>query len=165
MSGIETGYRPGVLGAMVGLHMAYYAPHWGFGAAFEAKLAAENGAFLDRSHARRDLIASVWDGEACLGTIFVDGSGVDGPGAHLRWFIVGDRARGTGLERALMAQAMEFVDGGAHSVTWLTTFRGLEAAAHLYATHGFVPTVESDEDQWQGGVVEQRWERRRPRDP
>ena len=159
MSGIETGYRPGVLGAMVGLHMAYYARHWGFGAGFEAKLAAESGAFLDRYDARRDLIASAWDGEACLGTIFVDGSGIDGPGAHLRWFIVGDRARGTGLGRALMARALEFVDDGPDRLAWLTTFRGLEAAAHLYAANGFVLTAERDEDQWQGGVIEQRWER------
>lgn len=49
------GYRPGALAAVIGLHMAYYAPQWGFGAAFEAKLASDMGPFLARFDPSRDL--------------------------------------------------------------------------------------------------------------
>ena len=41
-----TGYMPGDIGRVVALHADYYAARWGFGRAFEAKVAQELGAFL-----------------------------------------------------------------------------------------------------------------------
>lgn len=156
---LTEGYRPGVLGAMIEAHMAYYAPHWGFGAAFEAKLAREAGAFVDRYKEGRDLIASGWQDGQFQGCIMLDGSEVDGPGLHLRWFIVAER--GTGLGRRLIDRAMVHCDASGLDMCWLTTFAGLEAAASLYRGAGFTMVAESDVDQWQGGVREQRWERRK----
>jgi hypothetical protein len=42
----------------------------------------------------------------------------------------------------------------------LTTFAGLGAARALYERAGFQLVDETEADQWQGGVVEQRFERR-----
>ena len=155
-------YRPGTLSGMIGLHMAYYAPTWNFGAGFEAKLAAESGTFLAAFDPSRDLIATAWQQSSLMGCIFIDGSERDGAGNHLRWFVVSDQARGRGLGADLMQQAMAFCDASAHRSTWLTTFAGLDAAAKLYQRNGFDLVSEADMDQWQGGVREQRYQRQRP---
>ena len=157
------GYRPGALADVVGLHMAYYAPAWDFGLAFETKVASELAGFLERADASGDLFLSAYDQAGrMLGSITLDGSEATGEGAHVRWFVVSDDARGTGLGRQLLEHAVTFSDGRGYALIYLTTFAGLDAARHLYESLGFVLVSESDEDQWQGGVREQRFERRRP---
>ncbi|MFP3710951.1 MarR family transcriptional regulator, partial [Paraburkholderia sp. SIMBA_009] len=43
--------------------------------------------------------------------------------------------------------------------TYLWTFKGLDAARHLYESAGFVLTQEAEGTQWGGAVVEQRFSR------
>ena len=97
---------------------------------------------------------------SAIASIAVDASGGGPAGAHLRWFIVGDQARGKGLGKQLMAEAMRFCDQNDHKLVWLTTFAGLDAARALYESHGFVLAAQKDSDQWSGGVREQVFERR-----
>ena len=158
-NGIEfAGYAPGVIAEVVRLHMEYYAPAWGFGAAFEAKLAQEIGAFHDRFDADRDLFLGAFDGRRqLLGTISIDGADADG--AHLRWFIVAPRAQGRGLGAELMRRAVSFVRRKRYRQTYLTTFRGLDAARAIYERHGFRLVAEEAEDPWSGTVGLQRYER------
>lgn len=153
------GYRPGCVAEIVGLHARYYARAWSFGLPFEAKVAAELGAFLGRMQAGEDLFLTAYDGDDLAGSITVDASGGGSAGAHLRWYIVSDRARGSGLGGLLMDRAMRFCDERGLPV-WLTTFAGLDAARRLYERHGFVLAGECADDQWSGGVREQRFERR-----
>ncbi len=146
------GYRPGVLAAIVGLHMDYYARHWNFGRQFETKVAGELAAFLDRYDPARDLFANTYDDDGgLLGSLTVDG-GDNGSGAQLRWFIVGDRARGKGLGRALMQQADNFMRERRYRKVSLTTFAGLDAARKLYEDFGFRLVSEAAEDPWSGTV-------------
>ena len=50
--------------------------------------------------------------------------------------------------------------------TWLTTFKGLDAARSLYERNGFMLAGEADkDDQWGGGVREQIFERAKPKAP
>jgi len=152
------GYRPGSLAAVVGLHAGHYARHWGFGLAFETKVAAELAEFLGRMDPSHDLFLTAYDGDCVIGSITIDVSGGGASGAHLRWFIVADAAQGSGLGSALMERAMRFCDD--RSVrAWLTTFAGLDPARRLYERYGFELVAESPNDQWQGGVREQRFER------
>ena len=158
------GYHPGVVARVVGLHMAYYAPAWGFGQHFETKVATEFSAFLARFDADADFLLSAYnDNGAMLGSVTLDGHAAAGEGAHLRWFITSDGARGTGLGRKLLERAIAFADGRGYETVYLTTFAGLEAARHLYEATGFRLVMEAGDDQWQGGVREQRFERTRPR--
>lgn len=152
------GYRPGALAGTIALHMDYYAREWGFGIDFETKLAREMGAFLPRMDAERDLFLTAWRGGDMLGSITLDATGGGEKGAHLRWFIVSDAARGTGLGGRLMAEAMRFAEERGYRHLWLTTFSGLGPARRLYEKHGFRLTEESDADQWNGGVREQLFE-------
>ncbi|MEM8975819.1 MAG: GNAT family N-acetyltransferase [Pseudomonadota bacterium] len=154
------GYLPGALAETVRLHMEYYAPQWNFGVAFETKVASEMAEFLGRLDADRDLFLTAHNDQGdMLGSITIDAEEVDSEGAHLRWFITSDAARGTGLGRALMSRAIQFCDQCGYDRIYLTTFAGLEAARHLYESFGFVMVSESAVDQWQGGVREQRFER------
>ncbi len=162
---ITHGYRPGAIADIVGAHIAYYAPTWGFGLTFETKVAVELAEFLQRYDAARDLFLCATDADGTfLGSITIDGIGGHGAaGAHLRWFITTDAARGTGLGRRLLTDAVAFCDAQGYAKTYLTTFAGLDAARHLYEQFGFRLHAETDADTWSGGSVgEQRFERHRP---
>jgi GNAT superfamily N-acetyltransferase len=160
------GYRPGALAAVIRLHMAYYAREWGFGLPFETKLAEEMGAFLARYDPERDLFLCAYDGAGALvGAVTVDAEAAASEGAHLRWYIVADGARGTGLGRALLERAVSHCIERRYCRLYLTTFAGLDAARHLYESLGFRLIDERDQDQWQGGVREQHFELTWPGDP
>lgn len=158
------GYSPGLLGDIVRLHAEYYAREWGFGLPFEAKVAAELSAFMRDFRPGLDYFATEYDdGGRLLGTISLEAPTGAEPLAHLRWFITSDKARGTGLGRRLMHDAITHVDTMKFSGVYLTTFDGLKPARHLYESFGFQLVAEEERDQWSGGVREQRFERMRHR--
>ena len=153
-------YRPGAIAEVVALHMDYYARQWNFGAPFETKVAGELAAFLAGVDRDRDLFVCARDDRGNLaGTITLDGAGAvpEGEGAHLRWFMVADTARGTGLGRTLLQQVMDHCRARQFASVYLTTFAGLDAARHLYESVGFTLVAERDDDQWHGGVREQKF--------
>ena len=41
---------------------------------------------------------------------------------------------------------------------FLWTFKGLDAARHLYSRNGFIQTEEVLNDTWKNGLIEERWE-------
>jgi GNAT superfamily N-acetyltransferase len=153
------GPLPGDIGAIVALHGDFYARNWGFPSAFEAKVAHEFGAFAIAHDADLDLILVARDADGPVGSIVIDHTVTGEGGAHLRWFILAERAQGRGLGRQLLSRALAFCDGRGYDPVWLTTFRGLDAARRLYEGAGFRLVAESTVDQWQGGVTEQRFER------
>ena len=153
-------YRPETIGEIVRLHAQYYAREWNFGLAFEAKVARELSAFLTGFRPDHDFFAAEWDDQGRLaGTISLEGPLADEPMAHLRWFIVSDTTRGSGLGQRLLRAALAHADAQRFSAIYLTTFDGLGPARKLYERAGFVLVSEAAEDQWQGGVREQRFER------
>ncbi len=157
-----TGYCPGLLARIVGAHMDYYAPAWGFGAPFETRIAAEMSEFLTRYDPDRDFLESRFDAAGLLaGSLTIDGIGGHDPqaGAHLRWFITTATARGRGVGRSLMQRAMAFCDDRGYQRIVLTTFAGLDAARHLYEAYGFRLVREVPVDRWGGGVREQHFAR------
>jgi GNAT superfamily N-acetyltransferase len=162
VSVVFDGYRPGALADVLALHMNYYGREWGFGLAFETKLAAELSEFLARFEAGRDLFLTAWRDDRLAGSISMDVSGGGAQGAHLRWFVVAGTERGAGLGKQLLARAVGHVDQIAPGPAWLTTFEGLDAARGLYERFGFKLASQSDADQWQGGVTEQMFIRPRP---
>ena len=108
---------------------------------------------------------SVWTGvrdNQIIGSVAIDGEDLGAGIAHLRWFIVDDSARGTGLGRRLLLQAMNFVDEREFAETHLWTFSGLHAARHLYESWGFTLAEERPGSQWGQQVLEQRFVRRLP---
>ena len=157
----HAGYRPGVIAEIVQLHMDYYGPVWGFGIPFETGLATGLGAFLAGYNDELDLLQCARDKTgALLGAIAVSGRDRFPDTARIRWFIVDDRAQGSGLGAGLFQTALSFCRDADFQSAWLTTFEGLEAARALYLKAGFRLTGEADEDEWSGGVREQHYELR-----
>lgn len=155
------GYQPGVIAEVTNAHVTYYAREWQFGLKFEAKVASELSQFLMRFEPARDMFLCARDGAGnLLGSITIDGlNGRSAEGAHLRWFITSDAGRGTGVGRQLMRRAVLFCDQKDFNRIYLTTFPGLDAARHLYETHGFKLVAETQQDDWHGSVGEQRFVR------
>ena len=165
---LTRGWRPGLIGQTVDLHARWYAAHWGFGPAFEAKVAAGLAAFHARYDPARDLALSAWDGARLRGTVTLDGADPDRPAdlppdaVHLRWFIAAEAERGAGLGARLLVEALAALDARGAPVCWLDTFAGLDAARALYERHGFALTAEAEAESWGTRVREQRFLRRRP---
>jgi DNA-binding MarR family transcriptional regulator/GNAT superfamily N-acetyltransferase len=155
---IVEGYRPGCIGDISSLHARFYAQHAGFGVFFERKVATELAAFAETLPAQGKALWLVMEGERTLGSLAIDGD-MTTRVAHLRWFIIGDALRGSGMGRQLMARAMAFVDVH-YDETYLWTFKSLEAARHLYESFGFVLSDEAEGKQWGTSVTEQRFTRR-----
>lgn len=155
---IHEGYVPGCIGDVASLHARYYAQASGFGVYFERKVATELGAFAEGLPAQGKGMWLYVDGGRVLASIVIDGD-LASRQAHLRWFIVDESLRGMGVGRALLERALAYADAH-YDETYLWTFKGLDAARHLYEAAGFVLTDESEGRQWGSVVVEQRFLRR-----
>lgn len=153
---IEPGYRPGLIGRCVEMHARFYARTAGFGAAFESLVAGGLAEFVPRlGHADNEAWSALAGGRI-VGSIAIDGEHDDRP-AHLRWFMVDDDMRSTGVGRLLLAEALAFCDRRGFARTELWTFAGLEAARRLYESHGFTKVEEQPGDRWGSPVTEQRY--------
>lgn len=156
------GWVPGLLGEVIAEHGRYYETHWRLGADFEAKVAEAMGAWIARYDPARDLILHARDTNGLLGSISLDGIGSPVEGARIRFFILADRARGTGIGRRLLGELMAFAQASGQRRLWLTTFRGLDAARHLYERYGFHLVDETLDRSWGQPLHEQRFEWQAP---
>ncbi|BDC42873.1 bifunctional helix-turn-helix transcriptional regulator/GNAT family N-acetyltransferase [Paraburkholderia terrae] len=156
---IIEGYQPGCIGDVASLHARYYSEHSGFGAYFEKLVATGLAEFAGLLPDPDRQLWLVSDNGRTLASIAIDGN-AETRVAHLRWFIVDDSLRGLGIGRQLMTRAMAFVDER-FDETYLWTFKGLDAARHLYEAFGFQLAEEAEGTQWGEAVVEQRFVRRK----
>ncbi|KAK3394827.1 hypothetical protein B0H63DRAFT_444927 [Podospora didyma] len=175
---IVTGYRPGILGRPLEMHLDFYSRQMGWGRAFEAWLASSMSAFLTRLDKP---INEAWAAvqsvpssgmyattvERIVGVIFIDGESADhepGEVAHIRAFIVDDSTRGLGLGKKLLAAAMNFVREGNFKECRLSTSRILQTAIALYKREGFQEANESWSDRTGDGhmILEMVWHRDNP---
>ncbi len=157
---VSKGYRPGAIGRVAELHAAYYHREVAFGLFFESRVARELAEFCERYDDSRDGLWLAMNGNDVEGSIAIDGLGARERGAHLRWFISSDRARGSGTGTALLAAAMEFCRSQRYQLVYLWTFEGLDAARHLYEKFGFSLAHQQRGSQWGVEVNEQRFELR-----
>lgn len=157
---IRRDWAPGDLGWVIAEHGTYYEQHWRLGAKFEAKVAEAMGEWMTRYQPGRDLFLMASDDSGRLGSISLDATGPHAAdhGARIRFFIMADRARGTGLGRRLVTETMAHIRAAGISRAWLTTFRGLDAARRLYETEGFALTEEKLDTSWGTPLHEQRFD-------
>lgn len=158
---VQDGYRSGVIASVSQLHASFYSKHYGFGAVFERKVATEMSEFIGRIDNLGNATFSAYVGSELLGSVSLDGEDLGGGASHLRWFIVSPRAQGMGIGSLLISKAMAFVDNNAFDRTRLWTFKGLDAARHLYERHGFTLAHETPGAQWGTEVIEQEFVRQR----
>jgi GNAT superfamily N-acetyltransferase len=154
---IQSGYTPGAIGRIVEMHGSYYAAAWGFPACFETKVARELAEFVDRFDDRRDGFWTASIDGRIVGSVVVDALRAADEGAHLRWFIVADEARGSGVGRRLLDAGLAFCRGRGYPCVFLWTFEGLHPARHLYEAAGFRLAEEQRGARWGAEVTEQRF--------
>jgi ribosomal protein S18 acetylase RimI-like enzyme len=143
---IRTQLQPGDVGYVIYLHGLLYAREYGLDRTFEGYVAQSFGEFAARYDERKDLIALAELDGRIVGSIVIDGKTDER--AMLRYFLVHPDARGRGLGRQLMDQALAFSREHGFKQVFLWTIRELEAAAHLYREAGFVVTREETHEIW-----------------
>jgi GNAT superfamily N-acetyltransferase len=156
---VAEGWRPGALGTIVALLATYHCPRYGFGPAFETKVAREFAEFLDRYDADHDRLFLALRDERVVGGMAIDGGDENAAtqGARVRWFILADECQGRGVGSRMMDEAMRFLDQR-FARCYLTTIAGLDAARTLYERRGFRLVEESEATNWGAAVTEQRFE-------
>jgi GNAT superfamily N-acetyltransferase len=149
------GFERGDLPAVAAMHGVHYSDNPGFDPVELEAYCAETMAALLHSPEGGGLWIAELDGEV-VGSIGItrDSDEV----ARLRWYIVKEKARGLGVGRRLIDDALAFVRSQGYSRVWLSTVSGLAESTHVYLSVGFVLVDEFDSASWGGPVREQRYE-------
>ncbi len=146
--------KPGDLGQIVYLHGTVYAREYGFDPTFEAYVAGPLAEFV-RARTGRDRLWIAERGERIVGCIAMVGTSEKE--AQLRWFLVDPSARGLGLGKRLLHEAVTFGKRCGYESIFLWTVSALTAAAQLYRSIGFEKIEERPGKQWGVQVVEERY--------
>lgn len=157
---IVTGYHPGMIGRITEMHGSFYAREHHFGSFFESKVAAGLADFSGRLDNPGNQIWLAMLNGRIVGSVAIDGEDLGNNEAHLRWFILDDGCRGSGIGRKLVAEAMKFCDEKQFAAVQLWTFNKLAAARRLYESFGFELAKEWQGDQWGSTITEQQFTRR-----
>ncbi|KPA91261.1 MULTISPECIES: bifunctional helix-turn-helix transcriptional regulator/GNAT family N-acetyltransferase [Pseudomonas] len=160
---IISGYRPGVVGRIAEMHAAFYSRLAGFGQVFESQVATAVAEFVGRLDQPCNRLWLATHHGRIVGSIAIDGQDLGNNEAHLRWFILDDGCRGSGVGRRLLSEALGFCDDAGFDATRLWTFSGLDAARRLYEAQGFELVKQEQGSQWGTVVTEQQFIRTRAR--
>jgi DNA-binding MarR family transcriptional regulator/GNAT superfamily N-acetyltransferase len=154
-------FRPlqaGDIGWIIHRQGLYYAQEFGFDESFEALVAEIAAGFVKNFDPRRE---RCWIAERCgevVGSVFVmrDSDGSDEV-ARLRLLYVEAQARGLGLGRRLVDEAVRFARGKGYRCLTLWTNAQLLAARHIYATAGFQLVAEERGEKFGSDFHGQTW--------
>ncbi len=145
---------PGDLGTIVHLHGTVYAREYGFDPTFEAYVAGPLGEFV-RARTDHDRLWIAQRDDRIVGCIAI--VGISPNEAQLRWYLVDPCARGMGLGKRLLQEAVAFCKDQGYESVFLWTVRALTAAARLYRLVGFEKVEEKPGRQWGVAVVEEKY--------
>lgn len=151
----RTSLRAGDIGAIARMHGVVYAAEHQFDVTFEAYVAGPLSQFALEGSERQRLWIAEREGEI-VGCVAIVAGGEDV--AQLRWFLVHPTARGAGLGRTLLREAVGFSRARGYRSIVLWTVRALTAAAHLYRAEGFRLAEEKPGRRWGVEVMEERYE-------
>ena len=103
---IRTNIKPGDIGYITYLHGSLYAAEYGLDHTFEGYVAAGIGEFAQKYDANKDYFAVAELDGTIVGAIAIVGQ--SDQTAQLRWFLVDPDARGRGLGKRLLRDAVDF---------------------------------------------------------
>jgi GNAT superfamily N-acetyltransferase len=156
---LRTDIRPGDFGAVVAFQGREYAEQYGLDWRFEAHVAEAVGAFAHALAEDPDA-GRMWlaedDGEL-VGCVAVTREG--GRRARLRWVLVSRHARGRGIGRQLLAEALAYARERFDAID-LVTFSELTTAAHMYLSSGFELIESRPQNDWGREIELRRYELR-----
>jgi N-acetylglutamate synthase-like GNAT family acetyltransferase len=152
---VRTNLKPGDLGSIVYLHGVLYAREYGLDPTFEAYVAGPLSDFV-RSATDRERLWLVERPGQIIGCIAIVAASPQT--AQLRWFLVAPAARGAGLGKRLLSEAVTFCKECGYRNIILWTVSVLAAAGHLYRSAGFRKVEEKPGRRWGVAVVEEKYE-------
>ena len=153
---IRTEIFPGDLGDLVALHGRVYAAEYGWDATFEAYVAQALAELVLAPDAEPHRLWIVEQDGSLVGSVGIIGR--EERAAQLRCFLVRPDARGRGIGRRLLHEALAFCRAQGYSSIFLWTTKDLVAAARLYESAGFTLTTELTHVMWAATVTEQRYD-------
>ena len=154
---LRTKLRPGDVDSIVHLHGISYSREYGFDRTFEAYVAGPLSKFA-RSASERERIWLAEREDEIVGCIAIAAAAPEV--AQLRWFLVDPSARGIGLGKWLLNEAVGFCRTCHYTSIMLWTVSALDVAAHLYRSVGFEKVEEKPGKEWGVEVIEQKYELR-----
>lgn len=153
---IRNDLRAGDIGSLIHLHGILYDREYGWDWTFEAFAARTFGRLADGWDPARERIWIAEHQGAVVGCIGI--LAVDSDVAQLRWFLVDPSARGRGLGRRLVDDALTFCRSAGYARVFLWTMSSLTAAAHLYRSRGFELTHQQTVERWGAVLTEERYD-------
>lgn len=147
---IRSDLRPGDLGRLIALHGTGYEKENGhYGLSFEAHVARTVAEFVLDNEAKGRVWLAEREGELIGCAAMVDRGGR----GQLRWLLLAPPARGLGLGRRLVDDAMDYAAQQQWDEVFLETTSGLDASMAIYRKHGFeIFSDAPDADPWGGGA-------------
>ncbi len=151
------GHRPGDLGWVIMRHAEIYAAEYGWDERFEALVAEIAAGVLRGFDPQRECCLLAERDRLRLGSVVVVRQSDEV--AKLRMLIVEPAARGAGLGRRLVREAVAFALSRGYRRMTLWTQANLLAARAIYASEGFVKVAEEPYGDIGVPLVSETWER------
>ena len=148
--------KPGDIGRIVSRHGALYAQEYGFDWTFEALVAEVAAAFVRNFAPGRERCWIAETDEGVAGSVFVVRQSDEV--AKLRLLYVEPSARGLGIGRRLVDEAIAFARGAGYRGITLWTNDCLDAARHIYERAGFVRVAQEPHRSFGCDLVGETWE-------
>ena len=147
---------PGDLGQIVQQHGVLYSQEYGYDFTFEAYVAEPLAQFAKRKSNRERIWLAKIDSKL-VGSICI--CEISESIAQLRWFSIDPVARGKGLGKKLLDEALSFCLEQGYSKVILWTVAGLSVSKSLYLRNGFQLVEESERELWGKVQLEQCYEK------
>lgn len=149
-------HRPGDLGYITFRHAMFYSQAYGFDETFDAYVATGLSKFVTHFNPEKEHLWVAEQDRETMGSIAIVDAGENT--AQLRWFLIESFARGKGLGRKLLREAVEFARQKTYDKIILWTISNLEAARHLYHQFGFRASETQTHKIWGQELTEELWE-------
>jgi DNA-binding MarR family transcriptional regulator/N-acetylglutamate synthase-like GNAT family acetyltransferase len=149
-------YRPGDIGYITYRHGIFYSQNYGFDVTFDAYVASGLAQFVTQFDPQKDHLWVVEANTTIVGSIAIVKA--DEGVAQLRWFLVEPQARGNGLGKKLLHEAIAFCRRQQYRKIILWTVSNLETARYLYGRCGFQITTTKTHQIWGQELTEELWE-------
>jgi ribosomal protein S18 acetylase RimI-like enzyme len=151
--------REGDLDAIVRMHGRIYGAEYGLGGNFEPDVERALDEAMRQGWPERGGVWIVEQGGDVAGTLaLIEEAPTE---ARLRWFLLDEALRGSGLGRRLLAELVEEADAAGYALIRLETFSELTTAARLYRSIGFELVGSYRDARWGRPLLHQDYERRR----
>jgi len=144
---IRSDLRCGDLGQIIALHGTAYEPVGEFGLEFEAYVARTIAEYFLDNNANGQIWLAERD-DRVVGCAAIAKRGSDT--GQLRWVLVEQGSRGTGLGRRLVETALQYCEDAGLTNVYLETTLGLDESMRLYEDLGFELESEETVELWNG---------------